>query len=311
MGVIIPVSCVAYLLSLEEGESFDIPNNNIDISDDKDINLDINTPDTSTDKSSDQALGIKAEVESNGMHRKELEVESESESEVVTSNDGIYPYDIDPSLLPEKTLYEGFNEKISEIQQQIANEKTLYEGFNEKISGIRQQIAKENQLPSPNTNESSLFSPSASGGESSLDQNTNTTSPTTDDSESQRNLNSNLTSPDYSKDKFSPNTLGSLDEEITRNKGTLDNLKDICKDPDTKDSIYEHLLEERKYLLDQKAKHYNSVLQEAKNNSIQDTDMDKLCNEVSELKTSVDDLVIKSENLKHRKLEDNENEKEK
>ena len=290
MGVIIPVSCVAYLLSLEEGESFDIPNNNIDISDDKDINLDINTPDTSTDKSSDQALGIKAEVESNGMHRKELEVESESESEVVTSNDGIYPYDIDPSLLPEKTLYEGFNEKIS---------------------GIRQQIAKENQLPSPNTNESSLFSPSASGGESSLDQNTNTTSPTTDDSESQRNLNSNLTSPDYSKDKFSPNTLGSLDEEITRNKGTLDNLKDICKDPDTKDSIYEHLLEERKYLLDQKAKHYNSVLQEAKNNSIQDTDMDKLCNEVSELKTSVDDLVIKSENLKHRKLEDNENEKEK
>ncbi len=290
MGVIIPVSCVAYLLSLEEGESFDIPNNNIDISDDKDINLDINTPDTSTDKSSDQPLGIKAEVESNGMHRKELEVESESESEVVTSNDGIYPYDIDPSLLPEKTLYEGFNEKISEIQQ---------------------QIAKENQLPSPNTNESSLFSPSASGGESSLDQNTNTTSPTTDDSESQRNLNSNLTSPDYSKDKFSPNTLGSLDEEITRNKGTLDNLKDICKDPDTKDSIYEHLLEERKYLLDQKAKHYNSVLQEAKNNSIQDTDMDKLCNEVSELKTSVDDLVIKSENLKHRKLEDNENEKEK
>ena len=290
MGVIIPVSCVAYLLSLEEGESFDIPNNNIDISDDKDINLDINTPDTSTDKSSDQPLGIKAEVESNGMHRKELEVESESESEVVTSNDGIYPYDIDPSLLPEKTLYEGFNEKIS---------------------GIRQQIAKENQLPSPNTNESSLFSPSASGGESSLDQNTNTTSPTTDDSESQRNLNSNLTSPDYSKDKFSPNTLGSLDEEITRNKGTLDNLKDICKDPDTKDSIYEHLLEERKYLLDQKAKHYNSVLQEAKNNSIQDTDMDKLCNEVSELKTSVDDLVIKSENLKHRKLEDNENEKEK
>jgi len=290
MGVIIPVSCVAYLLSLEEGESFDIPNNNIDISDDKDINLDINTPDTSTDKSSDQPLGIKAEVESNGMHRKELEVESESESEVVTSNDGIYPYDIDPSLLPEKTLYEGFNEKISEI---------------------RQQIAKENQLPSPNTNESSLFSPSASGGESSLDQNTNTTSPTTDDSESQRNLNSNLTSPDYSKDKFSPNTLGSLDEEITRNKGTLDNLKDICKDPDTKDSIYEHLLEERKYLLDQKAKHYNSVLQEAKNNSIQDTDMDKLCNEVSELKTSVDDLVIKSENLKHRKLEDNENEKEK
>ena len=290
MGVIIPVSCVAYLLSLEEGESFDIPNNNIDISDDKDINLDINTPDTSTDKSSDQPLGIKAEVESNGMHRKELEVESESESEVVTSNDGIYPYDIDPSLLPEKTLYEGFNEKIS---------------------GIRQQIAKENQLPSPNTNESSLFSPSACGGESSLDQNTNTTSPTTDDSESQRNLNSNLTSPDYSKDKFSPNTLGSLDEEITRNKGTLDNLKDICKDPDTKDSIYEHLLEERKYLLDQKAKHYNSVLQEAKNNSIQDTDMDKLCNEVSELKTSVDDLVIKSENLKHRKLEDNENEKEK
>lgn len=175
----------------------------------------------------------------------------------------------------------------------------------EKLSDI-QEIVKDNQLPSPSSNDSFSHSPSTGEDKGSLDQSTNTTSPTTEDGESQHNPNSNLTCPDYSKDMFSPNTLGSLEEEITRNKETLDNIQNICKDPVTKESIQDHLVDERKYLLDQKAKHYNSVLQQAKNSHIEDTDMDKLTSDISELKTSVDDLVTKSENLKHRKLEDNE-----
>lgn len=53
-------------------------------------------------------------------------------------------------------------------------------------------------------------------------------------------------SPDYSKDKFSPNTLGFLDDEIKRNASNIDNLSNVCKDDITKDSVSETLLEEGK-----------------------------------------------------------------
>lgn len=52
----------------------------------------------------------------------------------------------------------------------------------------------------------------------------------------------------------------------------MENLTNVCKDPTTKTSVNELLLEERKYLLEQKSKHLNSILQEAKNTPINDVD---------------------------------------
>lgn len=93
---------------------------------------------------------------------------------------------------------------------------------------------------------------------------------------------------------FSPKTLGFLEQEIKHNASNLENLTNICKDPERKQSIHEALLEERKYLLEQKSNHLDSVLHEAKNTPQNDTDVDKLCKDISELKTSVDNLFTKS-----------------
>lgn len=61
-------------------------------------------------------------------------------------------------------------------------------------------------------------------------------------------------------------------------------------------------------MLDQKSKHLNSVLQKAKNVPISETDADNLRKEISELKTSVDKLFSKSEDIMHRTLKYNRNE---
>lgn len=91
------------------------------------------------------------------------------------------------------------------------------------------------------------------------------------------------------------------EEEIKRNTSNLNNLYETIKDSTTKSSINE-ALEERKYLLDQKSKHLNSVIQEAKNTPLNDTDVIYLLNETYELKINVDILVTKSENLKYRNI---------
>lgn len=109
-------------------------------------------------------------------------------------------------------------------------------------------------------------------------------------------------SDDVNDDKFSPNTLSYLDEEIKRNKENLKDINKVCKDQFTKSSVMEALMEERKYLLEQKSKHLNSVLQEAKDTPINDVDTDKLCDDITKLQSDVENLAKESEKIKHRKL---------
>ena len=112
-------------------------------------------------------------------------------------------------------------------------------------------------------------------------------------------------SPDYLKDRFSPTTYEALEGEIRRNAHNLEDLNEICKNKETKESINENLLHERKYLLEQKSKHLNSILQESSKVPLNETDIDSLCKDISNLKANVDNLSSKSENLRYRSLEDN------
>lgn len=109
-------------------------------------------------------------------------------------------------------------------------------------------------------------------------------------------------SPDYTKDRFTPRTLGELDKVIEENTSNLKAIDNLPIDDTTKPSIKEKLIDEKRYLLDQKAKHVNSVLQQAKNTNLHDVDVDNLRKQVSQLKTTVDDLMNQSEDLKTRSL---------
>ena len=124
-------------------------------------------------------------------------------------------------------------------------------------------------------------------------------------------VNSLQVSPN-TQDQFNPNTLKELNNEIEINASNLANMDEICKEKHspTKASINERLLEERKSLLDQKSKHLNSVVSEAKRLPMNDTDVDSLCKEISELKANVDKLVIKTDNLKYRSLSESNQSKE-
>lgn len=102
------------------------------------------------------------------------------------------------------------------------------------------------------------------------------------------------TSPDLSADMFSPNTLKELELEIAKNKDNLDKVNSgINKDL---------ILEERKYFLDQKGKHLNGLLQQAKNTHINEVDLNKLFDDISKFKTDTDSLVEKAKDLKDRRL---------
>lgn len=136
-------------------------------------------------------------------------------------------------------------------------------------------------------------------------------SPTETDKTSVSNTNTSKSdselSPDYSKDKFSPTTLGSLDDEIKRNASNINDLSKVCKHDLTKLSVSDALLDERKYLLDQKSKHLSSILQEGKNVPISDIDPDNLLKQISDLKLNVDKLYNKSEDMIDRTLKNNKN----
>jgi len=103
------------------------------------------------------------------------------------------------------------------------------------------------------------------------------------------------------EDMFTPNTLDSLNQEIKNNKLNLDNIDNISKH-DTKDHVRENLLDERRYLLEQKTKHLEGVLQKAKNVPINDIDVYKLDKDILKLKNNIDKLVEMSKNIKYRSL---------
>ena len=79
------------------------------------------------------------------------------------------------------------------------------------------------------------------------------------------------------EDQFTPHTLSHLNKEIKANGSSLDNLDEICKNSPTKPSINEAFLKKRKYLLEYKSKHLNSVLIEYKRVYVNDTDVNGLC----------------------------------
>lgn len=111
--------------------------------------------------------------------------------------------------------------------------KTLYQGFLEELSKIQNtENSRTDESVTDESTKGSLWSPTAT--ENSKNSSTSTS----------------YSSPDYTKDKFSPNTLEFLDAEIRRNSINLESLTNVCKDPDTQTSINEVLLEERKYLLE-------------------------------------------------------------
>ena len=109
-------------------------------------------------------------------------------------------------------------------------------------------------------------------------------------------------SPDYTKDLFSPSTLKELDLLIKENESNINNIYRIPLDDLVKHNNYESLLEEREYLLRQKANHLRGVLQVASKTPLNDIDMDKLINNVNDLESYATSLRARAEAVTSRKL---------
>lgn len=101
---------------------------------------------------------------------------------------------------------------------------------------------------------------------------------------------------------FTPNTLKALDFEIRRNSDNIESIDKTISDKGVKQSVKDNLLEERQYLLDQKAKHLASSLQAGKNTPLNDIDADNLHKDITLLREKVNTLYDKSEN-NHNRLE--------
>ena len=269
---IIFVSSIAYLLTLQEGE----------------FNLYEPFLYHRTNDDEESKVNIKDNPFTEGDSKVNNNVE------IIVDQDSSKPYIEDDlnSLVETNTKFDTSTTDPIIVDKNIPKpKKTLYQGFLEELSKIQNtENSRKDESVTDESTKGSLLSPTTT-------ENSNNTTNTTSTS---------YPSPDYSKDKFSPNTLVFLDAEIRRNSINLETLTNVCKDPDTKTSINETLLEERKYLLEQKSKHLNSILQEASNTPLNDTDVDNMCKEISQLKTKVDNLYSKSENFKDRSLNSNE-----
>lgn len=128
-----------------------------------------------------------------------------------------------------------------------------------------------------------------------------TTRPST--STTNTSISTNLGSiytPDLSKDLFTPTTYKALDLEIARNSDNISDLDKTISDEGVKNSVLDKLMDERRYLLEQKGKHLSAILQLSKNTSIDDVDSDKLHKEISLLKQRTDSLYTKSINNSSR-----------
>lgn len=101
---------------------------------------------------------------------------------------------------------------------------------------------------------------------------------------------------------FTPTTFKALDDEISRNSDNISNIDKVIFDVGVRGSALENLMDERKYLLEQKAKHLPSSLQAGKNTTFNDRDADNLHKEITSLKDQVKTLYDKSKN-NHRRLE--------
>ena len=98
---------------------------------------------------------------------------------------------------------------------------------------------------------------------------------------------------------FTPHTLDALENEIKTNEEKLSKLDKVS---DSNAPEKEDLLDEKKYYLDQKAKHLISVLHEARKTQLNDIDEDKLLKDTTDLKSKVDELEKLANEVKNRKL---------
>lgn len=103
-----------------------------------------------------------------------------------------------------------------------------------------------------------------------------------------------LNSPDLSKDMFTPTTYKALDSEIQRNSDNISSLNKTTSDEGVRQSVHDKLMDEGRYLLEQKSKHLPASVQTAKNTSIDDVDPDNLDKEISLLKQRTDSVYKKS-----------------
>ncbi len=295
--LIVPISFIASLLTLEEGENILFSETeSIDLANDNQNNNDKgNGSDTLDDNNATEVIVTSYD---NNYYT----------TEVPDWDKDILLYDLPK---PEKSLHEVFVEQTGADNVPQAD-KSLYEGFLQELSRIQETgnkvdkgvqtdgkfVETDNSLNkppiSPNSTESSnstLVSPTSS---------TTTTSTTSENTTNKVNNKPSLELkqdiPVNSNDKFSRDTLANLNYEIKRNEENLENLNKIYegKDQDIKESTSENLIDETRYLLDQKAKHLSSIQNEASNTPLQDTDVDKLSKEIFELKSNVDQLAKRS-----------------
>lgn len=299
---IFPVSLVAYLLTLEE-DGFNLDDFIDFLIDLFNINNDKQNKDDSFIESSqgdsEKEVKVKAKTEV------EIEIEAEQDSynpflenelkdvkeklDSIPTDIELNSVDLSKPEIEKETLYQGFKEELSKIENK--NNKT------EDAKNLSIETTQSNCETSDKAVQTTpgLWSPPKSDVSNSPVSSTPTlwTRPNSETPEA---------SPDCSKDMFTPTTLSFLDKEIKENDLNLENLDNICKDETTKQSVKEKLIEEAKYLLDQKSNHLNSILQQAKNTPINsnETDVDNLHNEISCLKTKVKDLYEKSKDLQNR-----------
>lgn len=93
---------------------------------------------------------------------------------------------------------------------------------------------------------------------------------------------------------FTPSTFEELNKEIKRNSALLSQIDTIQEENTTEK---ENLLEEKHYLLNQKAKHLKSLLNIAKNTPIFDVDVNKLHQDIEDLDKNVKTLVEKAKDV--------------
>lgn len=86
---------------------------------------------------------------------------------------------------------------------------------------------------------------------------------------------------------FTPTTYDELNKEIKRNSKLLNALNILQEESSTE---RENILEEKRYLLGQKAEHLKSILDIASNTPINDVDVNKLHKDIDSLDASVKTL---------------------
>lgn len=93
---------------------------------------------------------------------------------------------------------------------------------------------------------------------------------------------------------LSSSTYEELNKEIKRNNDSLERLHSIEKE---NVSELEKLIDENRYLLDQKSKHLKSVLDIAKNTPISDLDTNNLHKDIESLSKKIKLLVERSKKI--------------